>query len=104
MLSDTLRGRIASEICEKGRSCLQQHDVLVRMGGNEFVFVLPHVQSSSEVNLLAENILDYCNSLGYSMEQSSIYDFKHRYCFYEEAYEVKELLIVDVLVIRNLNY
>ncbi|WP_413408565.1 diguanylate cyclase domain-containing protein [Paenibacillus amylolyticus] len=95
-INDTLGHDAGDELLrqfvKRAGACLQEHDVLARMGGDEFVFVLPHVKSSSELSLLAENILE-------TLQLPWILDGKELYttssigiAFYEEDDSVKELL------------
>ena len=95
-INDTLGHDAGDELLRqfvnRAGASLQQHDVLARMGGDEFVFVLPHVHSSSEVSRLAENILE-------SLQLPWILDGEELYttssigiAFYEEKDTVKELL------------
>lgn len=45
------------QFVKRATACLSEQDLLARMGGDEFVFVLPQVACSSDVSRVAENIL-----------------------------------------------
>ncbi|WP_053061573.1 diguanylate cyclase domain-containing protein [Paenibacillus sp. VT-400] len=95
-INDTLGHDAGDELLrqfvKRAGSCLQEHDVLARMGGDEFVFVLPHVKSSSELSLLAENILETLQ-LPWILGGKELYTTSSiGIAFYEEDDSVKELL------------
>ncbi|XOJ01677.1 diguanylate cyclase domain-containing protein [Paenibacillus polymyxa] len=95
-INDTLGHDAGDELLrqfvKRAGACLQEHDVLARMGGDEFVFVLPHVKSSSELSLLAENILETLQ-LPWILGGKELYTTSSiGIAFYEEDDSVKELL------------
>lgn len=95
-INDTLGHDAGDELLrqfvKRAGACLQEQDVLARMGGDEFVFVLPHVKSSSELSLLAENILKTLQ-LPWILDGEELYTTSSiGIAFYEEDDSVKELL------------
>ncbi|CAH1191284.1 diguanylate cyclase [Paenibacillus sp. JJ-223] len=60
-INDTLGHEAGDELLrqfvKRAGACLRKHEVLTRMGGDEFVFVLPRT-TFSDTRVLAENILE----------------------------------------------
>ncbi|MEW4428888.1 diguanylate cyclase [Paenibacillus pabuli] len=95
-INDTLGHDAGDELLrqfvKRARACLQEHGVLARMGGDEFVFVLPDINVSSQVTLMAENILEALQ-LPWVLGEEELYTTSSiGIAFYEENDTVKELL------------
>jgi diguanylate cyclase (GGDEF)-like protein/PAS domain S-box-containing protein len=54
--------KLLHEVAQRLRACVRDSDVVVRMGGDEFVFVFRHVKSFDEVTLGAARILETLSS------------------------------------------
>ena len=49
--------KLLQALASRLRSCLREVDTLARMGGDEFVLLLPNINESSDATLIAEKIL-----------------------------------------------
>lgn len=95
-INDTLGHDAGDELLrqfvKRAGAYLREHEVLTRMGGDEFVFVIPQVQSSSDVRQMAEDILESLQ-LPWNIDGQELYTTSSiGIAFYEKHDTVKELL------------
>ena len=62
IINDTLGhscgDQLLKAVADRLKNLLRETDTLARMGGDEFMYILPEVESSEDVNRIAEKILD----------------------------------------------
>ena len=62
IINDTLGhscgDQLLKAVADRLKNLLRETDTLARMGGDEFMYILPEVESSEDVNKIAEKILD----------------------------------------------
>ena len=62
IINDTLGhscgDQLLKAVADRLKNLLRETDTLARMGGDEFMYILPEVESSEDVNNIAEKILD----------------------------------------------
>ena len=62
IINDTLGhscgDQLLKAVADRLKNLLRETDTLARMGGDEFMYILPEVKSSEDVNKIAEKVLD----------------------------------------------
>ncbi|MGF9696895.1 diguanylate cyclase domain-containing protein [Paenibacillus sp. MABNR03] len=95
-INDTLGHDAGDELLrqfvKRAGACLQEHEILARMGGDEFVFVLPRIKDTSEASIAAENILEALQQPWHLGGQELNTTSSIGIAFYEKDDTVKELL------------
>lgn len=50
--------QLLKEVCKRITSCLKENDIAARIGGDEFIILLPNIKTEEEVIHLAQKIID----------------------------------------------
>ncbi|MCM3784810.1 diguanylate cyclase [Neobacillus mesonae] len=95
-INDTLGHEAGDELLRqfaaRVRACIRETDVLTRMGGDEFVIVLPHIGSQLQAVEIAERILEALQHPWHISEQELITTSSIGMALYKEGDTAKELL------------